>query len=204
MPVTRRQKQILDFLTGYRAQHGYSPSIEEIRDHLGLSAVSTVHRHLENMVAEGLITREKHRTRSAAPRSGDADPTAARALEVPLLGTVAAGSPIEAYPVPETISLPEDLVRGGESYALRVRGDSMIEDGILEGDTIIVERRETARDGEVVVALVDGAEVTVKRYFREGRSIRLQPANAAMEPIMVDESQVQVQGVVVGLMRKFN
>jgi len=201
MPVTRRQKQILDFLTGYRAQNGYSPSIEEIRDHLGLSAVSTVHRHLENMVAEGLITREKHRTRSAAPRPGD---EGARALEIPLLGMVAAGSPIEAYPVPETVSLPEDLVRGGESYALRVRGDSMIEDGILEGDTIIVERRETARDGEVVVALVDGAEVTVKRWFREGRSIRLQPANAAMEPILVDESQVQVQGVVVGLMRKFN
>jgi len=200
MPVTRRQKQILDFLTSYRQQHGYSPSIEEIRDHLGLSAVSTVHRHLENMVAEGLITREKHRTRSAAPRpGGDAVPS----VEVPLLGQVAAGVPIEAYPVPETVALPEDLVRG-ESYALRVRGDSMIEDGILEGDTIIVERRETARDGEVVVALVGGEEVTVKRWFREGRSIRLQPANAAMQPIVVDEAEVQVQGVVVGLMRKFN
>ncbi len=201
MPVTRRQKQILDFLTGYRDQHGYSPSIEEIRDHLGLSAVSTVHRHLENMVAEGLITREKHRTRSAAPRP---DGEGAVSVEVPLLGMVAAGSPIEAYPVPETVSLPEDLVRGGESYALRVRGDSMIEDGILEGDTIIVERRDTARDGEVVVALVGGSEVTVKRWFREGRLIRLQPANAAMEPILVDESEVRVQGVVVGLMRKFN
>jgi repressor LexA len=199
MPVTRRQKQILDFLTDYRTRHGYSPSIEEIRDHLGLSAVSTVHRHLENMVAEGLITREKHRTRSAAPRPGGE----AVAIEVPLLGMVAAGVPIEVYPVPETVSLPEDMVRGEENYALRVRGDSMIEDGILEGDTIIVERRETARDGEVVVALVDGAEVTVKRYFREGRSIRLQPANAAMEPIMVDESQIRIQGVVVGLMRKF-
>lgn len=199
MPVTRRQKQILDFLTAYRRRHGYSPSIEEIRDHLGLSAVSTVHRHLENMAAEGLITREKHRTRSAAPRrAGEAG-----SVEVPLLGQVAAGAPIEAYPVPETVALPEDLVRG-ESYALRVRGDSMIEDGILEGDTIIVERRETARDGEVVVALVDGAEVTVKRWFREGRSIRLQPANAAMQPIVVDEAEVQVQGVVVGLMRKFN
>ena len=200
MPVTRRQKQILDFLTSYRTRHGYSPSIEEIRDHLGLSAVSTVHRHLENMVSEGLITREKHRTRSAAPRQGGE----AGSVEVPLLGLVAAGVPIEAYPVPETVALPEDLVRGEESYALRVRGDSMIEDGILEGDTIIVERRETARDGEVVVALVGGAEVTVKRYFREGRSIRLQPANAAMEPILVDESEVRIQGVVVGLMRKFN
>ncbi len=200
MPVTRRQKQILDFLTGYRTRHGYSPSIEEIRDHLGLSAVSTVHRHLENMVDEGLITREKHRTRSAAPRQGG---DAGVAVEVPLLGMVAAGSPIEACPVPETVTLPEDLVRGEESYALRVRGDSMIEDGILEGDTIIVERRETARDGEVVVALVGGTEVTVKRWFREGRSIRLQPANAAMEPILVDETEVQVQGVVVGLMRKF-
>ncbi len=200
MPVTKRQKQILDFLTGYRTRHGYSPSIEEIRNHLGLSAVSTVHRHLENMVAEGLITREKHRTRSAAPRQAGV----AVAVEVPLLGMVAAGVPIEAYPVPETVALPEDLVRGEENYALRVRGDSMIEDGILEGDTIIVERRETARDGEVVVALVDGAEVTVKRYFREGRSIRLQPANAAMEPILVDESEVRVQGVVVGLTRKFS
>ncbi len=199
MPVTRRQKQILDFLTSYRTRHGYSPSIEEIRDHLGLSAVSTVHRHLENMVAEGLITREKHRTRSAAPRQGGG----AGSVEVPLLGMVAAGVPIEACPVPETVTLPEDLVRGEESYALRVRGDSMIEDGILEGDTIIVERRETARDGEVVVALVGGAEVTVKRYFREGRLIRLQPANAAMEPIMVDESEIRIQGVVVGLMRKF-
>ena len=199
MPVTKRQKQILDYLTGYRTRHGYSPSIEEIRDHLGLSAVSTVHRHLENMVAEGLITREKHRSRSAAPRQGEGTGS----VEVPLLGMVAAGVPIEAYPVPETVSLPEDLVRGEESYALRVRGDSMIEDGILEGDTIIVERRETARDGEVVVALVGGTEVTVKRYFREGRSIRLQPANAAMEPILVDESELRVQGVVVGLMRKF-
>jgi repressor LexA len=200
MPVTRRQKQILDFLTSYRTRHGYSPSIEEIRDHLGLSAVSTVHRHLQNMVAEGLITREKHRTRSAAPRKGGE----AGSVEVPLLGMVAAGVPIEACPVPETVTLPEDLVRGEESYALRVRGDSMIEDGILEGDTIIVERRETARDGEVVVALVGGAEVTVKRWFREGRLIRLQPANAAMEPILVDESEVRIQGVVVGLMRKFN
>lgn len=199
MPVTKRQKQILDYLTGYRTRYGYSPSIEEIRDHLGLSAVSTVHRHLENMVAEGLITREKHRSRSAAPRQGGGSGS----VEVPLLGMVAAGVPIEAYPVPETVTLPEDLVRGEESYALRVRGDSMIEDGILEGDTIIVERRETARDGEVVVALVGGTEVTVKRYFREGRSIRLQPANAAMEPILVDESEIRIQGVVVGLMRKF-
>lgn len=202
MPVTKRQKQILDFISSFRDHHGYSPSIEEIRDHLGLSAVSTVHRHLENMAAEGLITRQKHRTRSATPLSEDA--TRGDVVEVPLLGVVAAGAPMEAYPVPESLNLPEDLVRGEHNFALRVRGESMVEDGILEGDIIIVEKRETASNNEVVVALVGGDEVTVKRYFREGGKIRLQPANARMEPIFLDEDEVRVQGVVVGLMRKFN
>jgi repressor LexA len=159
-----------------------------------------VHKHLTNLQEKGFIRRSWNRSRSVellAARTGQ------RALELPLLGYVAAGLPIEAVATDQTIAVPEDLVRKRESYVLRVKGDSMIEEQIRDGDYVIVEDRKTADNGEMVIALVSGAEVTLKKFYREQDRVRLQPANPAMQPLIFEPGQVQIQGVVVGMMRKY-
>jgi repressor LexA len=202
MPLTRRQKQILDFLTGYIERHGYAPSFEEIAEHFSFRSLATVHEHLTNLEHKGYIQRGHNESRSivVAPQPGQAGAT-----ELPLLGQVAAGEPIEAVSTQETISVPNDLVpRRGASYVLRVRGDSMIDEHIADGDYVVVHGRESADNGEMVIALIDGVSATVKRIYREpGGWIRLQPANDRVAPIRVHEDNILIQGVVVGVIRKY-
>jgi len=206
MYLTRRQRQILDFIKEFIAAKGYSPSLEEIGKDVGLSSLATVHVHLRNLDKKGLIRHRKNRSRAIELREDPTRNLASRAeiIEIPILGEVAAGAPIEALQRDdEAVELPSSLVGRKETFVLRVKGDSMIEDSIADGDLIICERRETAENGETVVALLRGEEVTVKRFYREKGRIRLQPANATMKPIIVAPSQVRVQGVVIGLLRKF-
>jgi repressor LexA len=201
MYVTRRQKEMMDFLDEYIDRNGYAPTIEETAEHFGLRSLATVHKHLTNLQKKGLIKRDWNRSRAL-----ELVPTAVKvqAVELPLLGRVAAGSPIEAITSMETIFVPEDMVGRQETYVLQVKGDSMIEEQIRDGDYVIVENRQTARDGEMVIALVDGENATLKKLYREGGGrVRLQPANAALSPIYLDQSRLRIQGVVIGVLRKY-
>ncbi len=199
-PLTKRQREILDFLNEFIEQNGYAPSLEEVGRRFGLSSLATVHKHLTNLQDKGFIRRAWNRSRSV-----ELVPTrvGARAVDLPLLGTVAAGAPIEAVVSSETVTVPEDLVGKGDTYALRVRGNSMIDEQIRDGDVVIVEDRKTANDGEMVIALLKGAEVTLKKFYRDNGRVRLQPANQTIRPLVVDADQVQIQGVVVGVMRRY-
>jgi len=200
-PLTKRQREILDYLQEFIQQHGYAPSLEEIGRRFSLSSLATVHKHLTNLQEKGVIRRSWNRSRSVELLSAR---TGHRAIELPMMGYVAAGAPIEAVATAaETIAVPEDLVGKRETYVLRVKGDSMIDEQIRDGDFVIVEDRKTADNGEMVIALVSGADVTLKKFYRDNGRVRLQPANPAMQPLYLDASQVQVQGVVVGVMRKY-
>jgi repressor LexA len=200
LPLTKRQREILDYLSEFIQQHGYAPSLEEIGRRFGLSSLATVHKHLTNLQDKGFIKRAWNRSRSVElvpARVGG------RTLELPLLGYVAAGVPIDAITTAETIAVPDNLVGKLDTYVLRVRGDSMIDEQIRDGDYVIIEDRKNAENGEMVIALVGGTEVTLKKFYRENGHIRLQPANPAMQPLVFDSDRVQIQGVVVGVMRKY-
>lgn len=200
-PLTKRQREILDFLNEFIQQHGYAPSLEEIGKRFNLSSLATVHKHLTNLQEKGFIRRLWNRSRSVEllPSRGGG-----RAVELPMLGFVAAGMPIEAVSSTESIAVPESLISGKrDTYVLRVRGDSMIDEQIRDGDWVIVEDRKSADNGEMVIALVGGSDVTLKTFYLENGRIRLQPANATMQPILVDPDEVQIQGVIVGVMRKY-
>ncbi|HEY8483879.1 MAG TPA: transcriptional repressor LexA [Longimicrobiales bacterium] len=202
MPLTKRQKEILDYIRGYIEAHGYAPSYEEIAANFRYSSLATVHEHLENLKRKGYIRKSYNESRSI-----ELVPVGIRvaAVELPLLGQVAAGLPIEAVQEQETFAVPEDLLsRGGRHYVLRVTGDSMIDEAIRDGDFIVVNARPTAMNGDTVVALIDGDAATVKKFYREpdGR-IRLQPANPAMPPLYYRPEQVVIQGVVVGVIRRY-
>ena len=202
MPLTKRQKEILDYIHRFIDDHGYAPSFEEIAQSFGYSSLATVHEHLSNLERKGYIRKSYNESRSieVVPEDGSVS-----AMELPLLGTVAAGLPIEAIREQESLAVPLDMVRPGkDNFVLKVEGNSMIDEQIRDGDYIVVSSQPTASDGDVVVALVGGDSATVKRLFREPRNrIRLQPANPTMEPIVVDADDVMVQGVVVGLIRRF-
>jgi len=197
---TPRQKQILDFVTRSIDRRGFAPSIQEICDHFDLASTATVHKHLKNLAARGLLNRESHRSRAlevpAAPSVSSA--------EIPLLGRVAAGVPIEAIATSDTISIPADWLGRGERYALRVRGESMIDAHIEDGDIVVVERKDAAKEGDTVIALVDDAEATVKifRSQPDGK-VRLEPRNSSMKPMVFDAARVRIQGVVVGVLRRY-
>lgn len=198
--LTERQKEIVDFVRDYRSRKGVSPTQREICERFGFSSFGTLQKHIRLLLDKGALVRDWNKRRSLLI---PAERTAARAVELPLLGRIAAGSPIESLPGDETVSVPESLTRRGDHFVLRVRGDSMIEDGIHDGDLVVVQRRESAVNGEMVAALVSG-EATLKRFFRESSGIiRLQPANDRLQPLLVDESSVRIQGVVVGLMRRY-
>ncbi len=209
--LTKRQREILTFLDDFIATKGYSPSLEEICAGLGLSSLATVHVHLKNLDEKRMIRRMPNRGRSIelTPaglkwRAQKTEKKMAGWVEVPLLGLVAAGTPIEAIETPEMITVPPDFVRGREAFVLKVRGDSMINEQIRDGDLVIVEKRATAENGETVVALLDGSEATVKKFYREPDDrVRLQPANDTMEPIFVAPEACEIQGVVIGLLRKY-
>jgi repressor LexA len=201
MHLTRRQKEILDFLARHIERKGYAPTIEEIGEHFGLSSLATVHKHLTNLQQKGLIKREWNRSRALELVPADVK---VRAVELPLLGRVAAGTPIEAVSGSETIFVPEDMVGRRDTYVLQVKGDSMIDEHIRDGDYVIVESRKSARDGEMVIALLEDEKVTLKKLYREsGGRVRLQPANARLKPIYVDGDALRVQGVVIGVLRKY-
>ena len=203
MALTRRQREILDFLESFIDEYGYSPSFEEIAKFFGYRSLATVHEHLSNLERKGYIRRNYNESRSVEPLE-EARPRAA-ATHLPLLGRVAAGSPIEAIEDQESIAVPEDMLAGaGPHYVLRVRGDSMIDDQIRDGDCVVVDGRQAAENGEMVIALVNGDSATVKRFFREGSGrIRLQPANEHHAPQYYHEHEVQVRGVVIGVIRRY-
>jgi repressor LexA len=200
MAITRRQKEVLDFLEAFVSRNGYSPSFEEIARGMSLKSLATVHKHITNLEKKGMLDRVHNRSRSI-----DVLPPGSRtrsSLKLQLAGRIAAGSPVEAMETPETISLA-DVVGNRDVFALEVRGDSMRDEHIINGDYVLVERTKTARQGEIVVALVGGAETTLKRFYPEGNVVRLQPANLEMEPIYVPAAQVAIQGRVLGVLRKY-
>jgi repressor LexA len=200
MILTKRQKQLYDYIDDYIARRGYAPTLEEIGEHFRLSSLATVHKHLSNLEEKGLIKRKWNFSRAieVVPQQKKSN-----AVELPLLGSVAAGQPIEALEANDTFTVPEEFVRRQNTFVLRVKGNSMIEDGIWDGDYIIVEERAAADNGETVVALVKG-EATVKRFYRDkGGKIRLMPANESMAPIIVKYRDVTIRGVVVAVMRKY-
>jgi repressor LexA len=201
--VTERQRDILNFIKEFQSERGVTPTHREICDHFGFSSYGTVYKHLSLLEKKGLIRRDWNQKRGVelVEQPGQREP-AAGVRELPLFGYIAAGRPLEVDVSDETISVPEHLTTRGENYVLKVRGDSMIDDGIFDGDLVIISRREQAYNGEMVVASVSG-EVTLKRIYREGERVRLQPANATMSPIYAPARDVAVQGVVVGLMRRF-
>jgi repressor LexA len=212
MALTRRQKELYDFLLNFVDKNGYSPSFEEIAEGMGLSSLATVHKHITNLEQKGLLKRDYNRSRSIdllKPRglmktslAVAAAAAAQNNMTLPLLGRIAAGQPLEAVENPESISLA-DFTRSKEVYVLQVKGESMQDEHILSGDYVLVEKTNSARDGEIVVALVDGTEATLKRIYVEGSKVRLQPSNAAMQPIIVPAASVQVQGRVIGVLRKY-
>jgi repressor LexA len=202
MALTRRQKEILDFIESFLDARGYSPSFEEIASFFQYRSLATVHEHLSNLEAKGYIRKNYNESRSIELARTE---MRLAAVDLPLLGTVAAGQPIEAVEEKEAISVPEDMVSGPVAhYVLRVRGDSMIEEQIRDGDYVIVQARDTSNNGEMVIALIDGENATVKKFYREpGGMVRLQPANPDLEPMHFAADRVTVQGIVVGVIRKY-
>ncbi|HSG47337.1 MAG TPA: transcriptional repressor LexA [Longimicrobiales bacterium] len=202
MPLTKRQKEILDHIGAFIEDRGYAPSFEEIAEHFGYSSLATVHEHLSNLERKGYIRKAYNESRSIELVEPE---NAVQAIPLPLLGAVAAGLPIEAIQDDETLAVPPDMVRRGrDNYVLRVQGNSMIDEQIRDGDYIVVASQDTAQDGQMVVALVRGDSATVKKLYREpGNRVRLQPANPAMSPIVEDARDVRIQGVVVGVIRKY-
>ncbi len=206
MALTKRQRQVYDFIAGFVQKNGYSPSFEEIGTGMGLSSLATVHKHITNLERKGLLKRDYNRSRSidVLPPRGQLKKAmaAAAATTLPLMGRIAAGRPIEAVENPETISLG-DFTRAKDVFVLQVTGESMQDEHIVDGDYVLVEKTQTARNGEIVVALVEGSDTTLKRFYKEGEQVRLQPSNAAMPPITVPAAAVQIQGRVVGVLRKY-
>lgn len=208
MALTRRQKELMDFLSNFIEKHGYSPSYEEIANGLELASLATVHKHIQALETKQYLRRNYNHSRSleigeryfSEERARQPKPAP---LSVPLLGRIAAGVPVEAINTPETLQF-SDFAGNEGTFALKVRGESMIDDHICNGDYVLVEKTDTVRNGDIVVALVDGTEATLKRYYDEadGR-IRLQPSNGAMAPIFVDRARLEVQGRVLAVMRKY-
>ena len=206
MALTRRQKEVLDFIAAYQVENGYSPSYEEIARGLKLASIATVHKHISALDKKNYLQRSHNQSRSidVAPRylQEQRRNRLEASLEIPMLGSIAAGQPVETYDQRETVSFA-DFVGQKDTYALRVRGQSMVEDHICEGDMILVENTVEARDGDIVVALVGGTETTLKRFYREGNMIRLQPSNTEMAPIYAPAANVSIQGKVLGVLRKY-
>jgi len=204
MALTQKQKQILDYVQAHIRSHGYAPTLREICTNFGLSSPATAHKHLKTLEEKGMLRREEGCARgvelSECPEPEEIV-SAPRAVEVPMLGLIAAGSPLDVAEQPDQIVLPEDMLGRGETFVLTVKGDSMIDDHILDGDHIVVERRDRAENGEIVVALIDNA-ATVKRLYREPGRVRLQPANPNMLPIYVNEGDLRIQGAVIGVLRR--
>jgi repressor LexA len=206
-PVTlyKRQRQVLNFISQYVQKTNTSPTLQEIADAMGLSSLATVHEHLSALEKKGLIKRYEGSVRGIEVASDFVD-TALQGIELPLVGFIAAGEPIEAIENPlETVMVSADLVtKSKRCYVLQVKGDSMIEQGIFDGDYVVIQQQNTAKDGDIVVALIDNGFATLKTFYREKEGqVRLQPANSAMDPIYVDANDLEIQGKVTGVVRKY-
>jgi len=202
MNLTPRQLDVLVAIRNFRHLHGYAPSMQELADQLKTSKV-TVFEHINALEKKGVLRRSRHKRRSLEIVSHAPLPDEERPTKLPLLGRIAAGSPIEAVEDRQEIDLEQLFASRNGVYVLRVVGDSMIEDHLCDGDYVIIERRDTARNGEQVVALLDTGEATLKRYYREGNRVRLQPANSTMAPRIVDADRCRIQGVVIGVLRTY-
>ncbi|HTP33594.1 MAG TPA: transcriptional repressor LexA [Candidatus Acidoferrales bacterium] len=206
MALTKRQKQVLDFIANFLDEHGYCPSYEEIARGLELASLATVHKHISVLEAKSYLKRGFNQSRSLelAPKYLQEQRRAKPVIaEIPLLGRIAAGAPVEAIEQREALNFA-DFAGDGNTFALEVRGNSMIDDHICDGDLILLERVSQAQDGDIVVALVSGTETTLKRFYREpGDTVRLQPANAALKPIIVPGREVQIQGRLLAVLRKY-
>ena len=209
MALTKRQKDFLEFLAGFLEKKGYSPSYEEIADGMSLASLATVHKHILSLENKQYLKRGFNQSRSLeiTPKyyaeQKQHQQTQPDAFSIPLLGRIAAGAPVEAIAGEDTLSF-SDFAGDPGTFALKVRGESMIEDHICDGDYVLIEKATDAHNGEIVVALVDGVETTLKRFYLEGDDkVRLQPANASMEPIMVSRAAVQIQGKLLAVMRKY-
>ena len=201
MPLTKRQREILTFLSAHEQAHGYAPSFEEIAEQFNYTSLATVHEHLSNLERKGYIKRAYNESRAIEILPSTVFP---RARELPLLGLVAAGAPVEALEMNETVVVPDEFVGRGSHYVLRVKGSSMIDEQIRDGDYVVVQERKTADNGEMVIALIDGSAATVKRFFKErdGR-VRLQPANEHLSPMYFRDTDLAIQGIVVGVLRRY-
>jgi len=199
--LTKRQKEILDYITKCINENDYAPSLEEIKGYFKLSSVSTIHQHIESLREKGYLKKIENQPRSIELNNKNKE---SDLIEIPLLGTIAAGSPIEAIEFPETIKIPKSqLSKSGEHFALKVQGDSMVDEGIFDKDTVVIKKQETAENGETVVALIDNSEVTLKKIYREKDKIRLQPANPNIDPIFVNSENLLIQGKVINIFRDF-
>jgi repressor LexA len=206
MALTKRQKQVLDFIAGFVDENHYSPSYEEIAKGLQLASLATVHKHISVLESKSYLKRGFNQSRSlelTAKYLSELQRNKPASLEIPLLGRIAAGAPVEAVEQRETLNFA-DFAGGANTYALEVRGNSMIDDHICDGDVILLEKATEAKDGDIVVALVSGSETTLKRLYRESAdTIRLQPANSAVKPIVVPAADVQIQGRLLAVLRKY-
>ncbi|HLY16166.1 MAG TPA: transcriptional repressor LexA [Bryobacteraceae bacterium] len=207
MALTRRQKQVLDLIAKFVDENGYSPSYEELAHGLNLASLATVHKHIAALTAKNYLKRGFNQSRSLelAPKyvQENRRHRESAALEIPLLGRIAAGQPVEAVEHRATLNFA-DFIGHPDTFALEVRGESMIGDHICDGDMVLLERTTEVRDGEIVVALVDGTETTLKRFYREpGGKVRLQPANTMLKPIIVPAAHVQIQGRLLAVLRKY-
>jgi repressor LexA len=207
MALTKRQKEVLDYLVGFLNKRGYSPSFEEIARGLKLTSLATVHKHLSTLEKKGFIRRGYNQSRSIEvtqlPKPVREQVIERHAASLPLMGRIAAGRPLEAIEDRESISLG-DFTRGQSTFVLQVKGDSMQEDHILDSDYVVVEQTQVANQGDIIVALIANEETTLKRFYRESAGkIRLQPANSQMSPIIVPASDVKIQGRVIGVLRKY-
>lgn len=208
MALTKRQKEVLDAISSFVEEHRYSPSFEELAEKLGLASLATVHKHILALEAKHYLKRGFNQSRSieVMPRYYEEqrrfEQRKKAPEQIPLLGRIAAGSPVESFPSQDSINF-SDFSDNPDTYALQVRGESMIEDHICSGDYVLVQKTDRVRDGEIVVALVDGSDTTLKRFYDEGEAVRLQPANSQMDPIRVPKKSVQVQGRVLAVLRKY-
>lgn len=202
-PLTKRQKEVLDYVTQFIELHGYAPSYREIAAYFKYGSVATVAEHIESLVSKGMLSKSDNEARSIQLVKSDVDATPR--FDLPILGLVAAGQPIETLGThAETLEVPAFMIGRKNSYVLQVKGDSMIDEGIHTGDYVVVTEKPTPSNGEMVIALINGGEATLKRYYKEKDHIRLQPSNAAMEPIIIEAgTPIEIQGVVIGLIRKY-
>jgi len=200
--LTKKQREIFDFIVGFMEEHGFAPSYREIAEYFDLASVSTVHDHVRALASKGYLKTSEGEARAIEIMEFEDSKENSGVRALPLYGLIAAGEPIEALADTEKVMVPQTMLGSGNYYALQVKGDSMIEDGIFDGDYVVIEKRDVANNGDVVVALVNGREATLKRFYKEASRVRLEPANSNMEPIFVKHN-LQIQGKMVGLMRRY-